>query len=201
MRKGELTKQMIVAGALQTVEKVGLEALTFAPLAEQLGISKSGIFTHFRTRDELLKAVIDRASQEFIDRVLVPAVKEKRGLPRLRRIFANWVDYYQHGRRRIFIYDGGAGSLRDVLHDVHLSWQKEVQRAIRQAKEEGHLAADVDERQLTFDLYGVVLSAHHYKHILRDLQAPARAEASLELMLGLSTGSKRRLSATPAIDS
>ncbi len=175
---------MIVAGALKTVEKVGLEALTFAPLAEQLGISKSGIFAHFKTREDLLKAVVERASQEFIAAVLLPALKAERGLPRLRQIFHNWVEYYQHGRRRIFIYDGGAGPLRELLQDVHRKWGLEVQKAIQQAKQEGHLGPDVDLPQLTFDLYGAVLSAHHYKHILRDQEAPQRAERTLDLLLG-----------------
>ncbi|MBX3167527.1 MAG: TetR/AcrR family transcriptional regulator [Candidatus Eremiobacteraeota bacterium] len=183
MRKGDITKQLIVTGALKTVEEIGLEALTFAPLAAQLGISKSGIFAHFRTREDLLKAVLERASQEFVDSVLIPAVKESRGLPRLRKIFQNWVDYYQHGRRRIFIYDGGAGSLRDFLRDIHYKWGQEIQRAIGQAIEEGDLSPGVCPEQLTFDLYGAVLSAHHYKHILRDEQAPAKAERTFELLL------------------
>ncbi|MBS2040910.1 TetR/AcrR family transcriptional regulator [bacterium] len=175
---------MIVAGALKTVEKVGLEALTFAPLADQLGISKSGIFAHFKTREDLLKAVIERASREFIEAVLVPATKAPRGLPRLRKLFQNWVDYYQHGRRRIFMYDGGAGPLREFLQEVHRNWGLEVQRAILQAQKEGHLGPEVDPQQLTFDLYGVVLSAHHFKHILRDNEAPMRAERTLDLLLG-----------------
>jgi AcrR family transcriptional regulator len=174
---------MIVQGALSLSEKVGLEALTFGPLAAQLGISKSGIFTHFKNRDELLKAVIERASQEFIAAVLVPSVKTPRGLPRLRKIFISWVDYYQAGRRRIFIYNGGSGVVRELLRDIHLRWTAEVQRAIIQAQEEGHLSLEVVPEQLTFEFYGAALSAHHYKAVLRDNRAPARAERLFEFLV------------------
>lgn len=183
VRKGDLTRQMIVQGALALSEKVGLEALTFGPLATQLGISKSGIFTHFKNRDELLKAVIEHAAQDFIGAVLLPSVKSPRGLPRLRKIFKRWVDYYQPGKRRIFIYNGGSGLVRELLRDVHTRWSGEVERAIQQAQEEGHLSSEVSAQQLTFELYGAALSAHHYKHVMRDVGAPARAESQFQSLL------------------
>lgn len=176
---------MIVKAALEVCEREGLDGLTFGPLATQLGISKSGIFTHFKTRDALIQGVIEQATREFVATVLAPAVRSPRGLPRLRQILKNWVDYYLdlEGRRRIFIYNGGAGIVRDILADIHGKWRQEIVRAIQQAQQEGHLAGQLDAEQLAFRMQGVALAGYHYRHILGDPRAAELASEELDRVL------------------
>src|SRR5512145_2711633 len=91
--KGERTRAAILDEALRIVSKAGLEGLTIGTLAEATGMSKSGLFAHFGSREELLIAVLERGQQEFIEVVVNPALAKPRGLPRLKALFINWIDW------------------------------------------------------------------------------------------------------------
>ena len=88
--KGERTRAAILDVALRLVSKAGLDGLTIGTLAEATGMSKSGLFAHFGSREELLLAVLAHGQGEFTEVVFQPAMTKPRGLPRLRAMFTNW---------------------------------------------------------------------------------------------------------------
>jgi AcrR family transcriptional regulator len=190
MRKGEQTRAAIVASALDLSARVGLEGLTIGALAERMQMSKSGVFAHFGAREELQIAVLKAYERQFVDDILLPALKEPRGLARLRAIFDRWLDRTAHEAEHGCIlisgaseYDDRPGAVREVLVGMVRSWQRELARAIRQAIEAGELAADTDPDELVFELYGVILALHHDTRLLASGRAPERARRSFERML------------------
>ena len=91
--KGEQTRAAILDEALRIASRLGLEGLTIGSLADATGMSKSGLFAHFGSREELQLAVLEHAAQRYGETVLVPALKIDRGLPRLRAMFERWLDW------------------------------------------------------------------------------------------------------------
>ena len=122
MRKGEQTRAAIVDAALEMSARDGLEGLTIGALAERMRMSKSGVFAHFGSREDLQIAVLKAYERRFVDDILVPALKEKRGLPRLRAVFSRWLDRtaIEAASGCIWIsgaveYDDRPGSVREEL--------------------------------------------------------------------------------------
>src|SRR5262249_37313427 len=91
--KGEQTRVAILDAALKVASKLGLAGLTIRTLADETGMSKSGLFAHFGSREGLQLAVLDHAAQRYGEQVFAPALKIGRGLPRLRALFERWLDW------------------------------------------------------------------------------------------------------------
>lgn len=188
--KGEQTRAAIVDAALEVAARGGLEALTIGSLAERMRMSKSGVFAHFGSREDLQIAVLKEYERRFVDDILVPSLKEKRGLPRLRAIFARWLDRsaIEAAQGCIWVsgateYDDRPGAVRDELVAMIRSWQRELSRAIQQAVEAGELRSDTDAADLVFDLYGVILVLHHDARLLRSPDAIGRARRAFDRVL------------------
>jgi AcrR family transcriptional regulator len=189
-RKGEQTRAAIVEVALELAARNGLEGLTIGSLAERMQRSKSGVFAHFGSREDLQIAVLKAYERRFVDEVLVPALKEKRGLPRLRAVFDRWLERtaIEAARGCIWIsgaaeYDDRPGSVREELVAMVRSWQRELSRAIQQAVDAGDLPADLDVQELVFQLYGVILVLHHDGRLLDSPDAVGRARRSFERLI------------------
>jgi AcrR family transcriptional regulator len=190
MRKGEQTRSAIVAAACELAARDGLEGLTIGALAERMGMSKSGVFAHFGSREDLQIAVLKAYEQRFVDDVLKPGLEAPRGLARLRAIFGNWLDRtaVEAASACIWIsgateYDDRPGSVRDELVGMVRSWQRELVRAIRQAIDTSELRADTDPGELVFDLYGVILVLHHDARLMDSPDAPARARRAFDRLI------------------
>ncbi|HWS76055.1 MAG TPA: TetR/AcrR family transcriptional regulator [Quisquiliibacterium sp.] len=190
MRKGEQTRAAIVESALELAARHGLEGITIGALAERMQMSKSGVFAHFGSREDLQIAVLKAYERRFVDDILVPALREKRGLPRLRAIFGRWIDRsaLEAASGCIWVsgaseYDDRPGAVRDELVSMVRSWQRELSRAIQQAIEAGDLRADCEPPDLVFDLYGVILVLHHDARLLNNPDAAARARRAFERLL------------------
>lgn len=190
MRKGEQTRAAIVDAALALSGRVGLEGLTIGALAERMQMSKSGVFAHFGSREDLQLAVLKAYERRFVDDILVPALKERRGLPRLRAIAERWLERtaIEAARGCILIagateYDDRPGPLRDELVSMVRSWQRELTRAIRQAVETGELRADTDPGELVFGLYGIVLVLHHDTRLLNNADSVPRARKAFARLI------------------
>lgn len=197
MRKGELTRAAILDAALELSARDGLEGLTIGALAERMSMSKSGVFAHFGSREDLQIAVLKDYERRFADDVLVPSLKERRGLPRLRAILRHWLERtaIEAASGCIWIsgateYDDRPGAVRDELVGMIRAWQRELTRAIQQAVDSGELAADTDPSELVFELYGVILVLHHDTRLMRSSDAVERARRALDRVLGsyLSSG-------------
>jgi len=190
LQKGQQTKQLIVNAALGLAEQIGLEGLSIGALAEVTRMSKSGVFAHFGSREELQISVVREYYQRFADEVFFPAMNAPRGLPRVRALFANWMKRVaveiQSGC--IFIsgaveFDDRPGPVRDALASSVQTWLNAMYRAIVQARDEGHLASDVDAQQMGFEIHGLILALHYEARFLKNPGAVERANTGFENIL------------------
>ena len=173
--KGQQTKAAIVDKALQMAAQVGLEGISIGALAEAMGMSKSGVFAHFGSRDELQISVVREYYARFERDVFEPAMQLPRGLPRLRALFDQWmrVTTTELDSGCIFIsgaveFDDRPGPVRDALASMVRAWHAALERAIRQAIEGGHLRPDTDPLQMLFEIHGLILALHHDARFLRN---------------------------------
>jgi AcrR family transcriptional regulator len=184
MRKGEMTRAAILDVALELASRTGLEGLTIGLLADKMSMSKSGVFAHFGSREDLQMEVIKLYHQHFEQEVFFPSVKEERGLPRLEAMFERWVKRVSVEIASGCIYISGAveyddrpGPIREELVSMVRAWQGALQRCVQQAIDYGDLKADTDAEQLVYEMYGLILALHHDARFLRSPGAIDRARA------------------------
>ncbi|MBI2318583.1 MAG: GNAT family N-acetyltransferase [Betaproteobacteria bacterium] len=191
MAKGEQTRVLILDQAVALASEVGIEGLTIGALAARLGLSKSGLFAHFGSRESLQLATLKRAQDLFHARVFRPALAAQRGLPRLRALFQNWFEWLDRSPRpggcvilaATYEFDHRPGPIRDLLLKSQKELRGGIAKAVRMAIDAGHLAAETDPWQLTFELFGIVLAAHHERHMLDDLRAGERGAKAFERLI------------------
>ena len=182
LQKGQQTRAAILDAALALASNMGLEGLSIGALAEVTGMSKSGVFAHFGSREELQISVIREYHAKFEEEVFFPAIREPRGLPRLVALFENWVKRVAVEIDSGCIYISGAvefddrpGPVRDALADMVISWHRAMSRAIDLAIEVGDLNAGTDSAQMLFEIHGLILALHHDARFLRSPGAVERA--------------------------
>ncbi|MEI6027554.1 MAG: TetR/AcrR family transcriptional regulator [Betaproteobacteria bacterium] len=188
--KGRQTRAAILDAALGLASHMGLEGLSIGALAELMGMSKSGVFAHFGSREELQISVVREYHARFEAEVFQPCMKQPRGLKRLRALFELWVKRVSLEIDSGCIYISGAvefddrpGPVRDALEEMVRAWHHALGRAIELAVEEGHLSADADPPQMLFEIHGLILALHHDARFLRTPDAPQRARAGFERIL------------------
>jgi AcrR family transcriptional regulator len=188
--KGQQTRATILDAALGLASHMGLEGLSIGALAEVTQMSKSGVFAHFGSREELQISVIREYHARFEEEVFFPAVREPRGLPRLQALFERWIRRVSVELDSGCIYISGAvefddrpGPVRDALALMVRTWHAALERAIRIAIEAGHLRADTDPNQMLFELHGLILALHHDARFLRIPGALDRARRGFERTL------------------
>ena len=198
LQKGQQTKAAIVDAALGLATQIGLEGLSIGALAEVTGMSKSGVFAHFGSREELQISVVREYHAKFEEEVFRPSMAAPRGLPRLRALFDRWLKRVSVEIDSGCIYISGAvefddrpGPVRDALVDMVNTWQQALERAIGAAVAEGHLRADTDARQLLFEIHGLILALHHDARFLRHAGAEERARAGFGRVLAHWTAATR----------
>ncbi len=190
LQKGQQTRAAILEAALRLASHVGLEGLSIGALAEVTRMSKSGVFAHFGSREELQIAVIREYHAKFEEEVFHAAMREPRGLPRLRALFERWVKRVSVELDSGCIYISGAvefddrpGPVRDALASMVVAWHGALERAIQIAVAEGHLVPDTDAMQMLFELHGLILALHHDARFLRVPGALDRAHLAFEHVL------------------
>jgi len=195
--KGQQTKAAIVHAALNLATHIGLEGLSIGALAERMQMSKSGVFAHFGSREELQVSVVREYHARFEEEVFYPAMKADRGLPRLRALFGHWIARTAIEIDQGCIYISGAiefedrdGPVREALVTSMTLWLNALKRAVAQAKATGELTPDTDEAQVTFEIHGLILTLHYQARFMRSADALARAQTSFEHILAryLSSG-------------
>lgn len=192
MSKGDETRERILDGALRLASLEGIEGLTVGGLATALGMSKSGLFAHFGSKEELQVQVLKTAIERFRQVVVEPALKARRGVPRLRALFERWLEWTNDASLPggcIFVaaaveLDDKAGPARDFLVRAQQGWLQTLARAARIAMQEGQLRADLDPEQFAYEVWSLALGYHHLRRLLRDPQASARVHAAFDRLLG-----------------
>lgn len=182
MRKGEQTRAAILDVALDLASRTGLEGLTIGLLADRMSMSKSGVFAHFGSREDLQMEVLKLYHHRFEQEVFFPSVKEPRGLPRLESMFARWVKRVSVEIASGCIYISGAaeyddrpGPIREALVAMVRAWQGALLRCVQQSIDCGALRAESDPQQLVYEMYGLILALHHDARFLRVPGAVERA--------------------------
>ena len=194
--KGLKTRRAILRKAVNLASLEGLEGLTIGKLASALRISKSGLFAHFGSKEDLQCAVVDAARDIFVEKVVRPAY-EFRGLKRLRALCENWLSY---GEGKVFPggcffsaasleFDDRPGRVRDQIVVLMKKWLGSLEYAARDAQLTGELKKEVDVRQLAFELQALAMGANWSSRLFRDPSAFRMVRGAILQRIDQATGS------------
>jgi len=186
--KGEATRQAILARAFEVANVVGVSGLTIGRLAETTGLSKSGLFAHFGSKEALEVAVVEEASRQFVQDVMVPALRQPRGEPRVKALFERWLAWGDRPGGCFFVgasaeLDDRPGPPRDALVQASKDWVDALATAARIAVLERHFRDDLDPEQFAFELYGIMMASHTFGRFLRQPDARARTRGAFDRLL------------------
>jgi len=189
MAKGNDTKSVILESGMEMASQLGLECVTIGTLANNTHMSKSGLFAHFQSKENLQLEILKHAEADFTNFVIVPAVKTKSGIPRIRKLVENWISW---GSKLtggcIFVaasteYSDRPGKVRDLLLKQQEDWIESLKRVAQSAVKVGDFKKDIDFGQFAFDLYSLLLGFHYYYRLLNDVKTKERQEKALEELL------------------
>lgn len=191
MSKGERTRTAILDHATGLASQVGLTGLTIGVLADELNLSKSGLFAHFQSKEALQIDVLEHAAQRFSETVVRPALREPRGAPRLRALFERWIAWERDVALPggcIFVaataeLDDRPGPVRDRLVALQREWINVLATSLRKGMESGLFRSDADPDQFAQDMYGIMLALHFHRRLMRDAGAEARARRAFDTLL------------------
>jgi AcrR family transcriptional regulator len=189
--KGERTRADILQLAWQRALHVGLEGLSIGTLAADAGMSKSGLFAHFGSKEGLQIALLEHAAAQFVEDVVRPALRAPRGEPRLRELYARWLGWATANlatggclfSSAAWEFDDRPGPVRDRLAEILGDWVRAMERAVRISVEEGHLRGDLDPVEIAQHIHSLQLGMHLHTRLFRDPAARERAEHAFERLL------------------
>jgi AcrR family transcriptional regulator len=188
---GTLTHERILQHGLALMSQEGLEGVTLGVLAEQVGMSKSGLFAHFRSKEDVQIALLEYTARHARPHVIEPAMKEPEGLPRLRTLVRNWCGWAPRSglpggcpvAAGMFEFDDREGPVRDKVAALEAEWHMFLYGLVQRAVEVGHLRADVDVEQFVWELIGIYLAHHTSQRFLRSPESDRRAETAFEALV------------------
>ncbi|MCU0695823.1 MAG: TetR/AcrR family transcriptional regulator [Myxococcaceae bacterium] len=199
MGKGEQTRQLIVDRALTMAQRIGLEQVTLGVLADELDLSKSGLFAHFKSKEQLQLEVVAEAVARFTSTVILPALKAPRGLPRVQQLFEGylrWIDSASGSSAHTggcilmafsYEYDDRPGPVHDAIQKAMQDWLDCIARVAKTAVDAGELAAGLDVKQFAFEFDGLLMAFHHAFKLHRNPRAEPMARKALAHLLERST--------------
>lgn len=181
--KGERTRTAILDRATSLASQVGLTGLTIGVLADDLELSKSGLFAHFRSKEALQIQVLNHAAARFNEVVVAPALQQPRGAPRMQALFDNWVAWARDRALPggcVFVaataeLDDRPGPVRDRLVALQAAWIDLLAKSFHKGIEAGVFRPDADPQQFAQDMYGVMLSYHLQTRLMGDARGEQRA--------------------------
>ncbi len=200
--RGLRTREAILKRAVDLASLHGLEGLTVGRLAEELRMSKSGLFAHFGSKEDLQLATVAAAREIFVDRVIRPVLTQPRGMRRLWALIDRWL---AHVEQRVFPggcffsaasfeFDSRMGPVRDCIAQVMRDWIDALARGVQEAQKAGHIATKVDPRRLAHEIHSFAFGAHWASQLLDDREAYSRARTSiLERLGGIATAKSPRI--------
>ena len=198
--RGIKTRRAILSRAVALASLEGLEALTIGRLASALRMSKSGLFAHFGSKEELQCSAVEAAREIFVEKVIRPA-SALSGLRRLRLLCKRWFEYAE---ARAFPggcffsaasleFDDRPGRVRDRILELMQRWQLLLERTIREAQAAGEVARGIDPRQVAFEIQALAMAANWRSRLFKDRGAFASAHrAILARIEQIATRERRR---------
>ena len=186
MSKGDDTRAAILDRAAGLASRVGLEALSIGGLADEMGMSKSGLFAHFGSKEALQLGTLEHAAQRFVELVLRPAFEAPRGEPRIRATFElwlRWTEATQYEGGCVFVqaateYDDRPGPVRDLVWRQQADWIATLATSARMAVDEGHFRDDLDPEQFAYEFYALAVGYHYMHRLLREPRAEERVRTA-----------------------
>lgn len=199
MAKGEATRSAVLGEAIMLASTLGLEGVTIGKLAEHCGMSKSGIFAHFASKENLQVAILEEAIARFVALVVTPSLKKPRGEPRVRALVERWLEWSKAEFLPggcIFVnasveLDDRPGPARDRLIAAQKDWVGTLAHAARIAVEEKHFRKDLDCEQLAHEVFSIAYGYHFLRRIVDPEEAERRARASFERILADARATRR----------
>jgi len=193
MKKGDDTRNSILSVGLEMASQYGLEDVTIGNLAKTMDMSKSGIFGHFQSKENLQILIINFAVHQFTQSVVIPSLKVERGIPRIRAMVDRWIKWGNDlGGGCIFVsasneFSDRPGPVRDALLAYQKIWLESLAKLAESAIKSGDFRADIDAHQFAFELYSLLLGFHHYHRMLRDEKIQEKEERALEKLINSFT--------------
>lgn len=199
MRKGDETRQEILDRAVRMASRMGLNGLTIGSLADELDLSKSGLFAHFQSKEALQVQTLQFAAELFVDRVIRVALKAPRGEPRIRAVFDRWLEWAEAATTNagcLFVsaateLDDRDGPVREELVRQQRDWLELIASLVTAAVNEGHFRSGQDTEQFAHDMHGVMLAYHHARRLLRDPRAEERARFAFDALVVAARGPQK----------
>jgi AcrR family transcriptional regulator len=185
------TRDRILQQGLALMSQAGLGGVTLGVLAEQVGMSKSGLFAHFRSKEEVQVELLTHTAAFANEHVLMPAMAIAEGLPRLRALVRNWFGWAQRAglpggcpvAAGLFEYDDIEGRVRDKILELEGIWRRTLIGLVQRAVDLDHLRRDLDVEQFVWELCAIYLGHHAAHRFLRSSDADARAQAAFKALL------------------
>src|SRR5262249_48927115 len=189
--KGEVTRSAILDHAVELASQIGLSGISIGRLAEDLKLSKSGVFAHFQSKETLQVQVLEAAAARFVEEIVRPALAEPRGEPRLRSLFERWLGwakFQQSPGGCPFVtasveFDDRPGPVRELLVALQREWLTVIANVVRAGIAEIKFRTDTDPDQFAHDLYSVMLGYHHASRLLKDPRAEERAHSAFDHLI------------------
>jgi AcrR family transcriptional regulator len=188
---GERSRSAILREAAQLATVEGIEGLSISRLAQAVGMSKSGLFAHFGSKEELQLATIETASALFSEQVLEPASFAPTGLERLQQLAENFLRHVEDS-----VFPGGCffasvaaemdthpGAVRDLAVQLTDDWLRQLAQAVRDAQTEGAIDPSEDAEQLAFEIDAYLLLANAQFVVSQESRPIERARRALEYRL------------------
>jgi AcrR family transcriptional regulator len=190
MLRGEEARSALINAAMQEASRIGLAAVTLAPVAKRAGWSKGGLLRHFPTRESLQLAVVHRAADRFRERVLLPALASSSGGPRLRAIFRNWLQFAARPEldggcplnAARLEFDDQPGEVRDAVAAAWRDWLGYLEKQAAKAIDQREIATELAPKQVAMLITGLIGACDNATRLLADRHAARDAERTFELL-------------------
>ncbi len=191
MRSTPTTRERILDRGLALMSCAGLEGVTLGVLADQVGMSKSGLFAHFRSKEEVQISLLEHTAEVGAAHIIAPSMKEPEGLPRLKALVKNWFGWAPRAglpggcpvAAGMFEFDDVEGPVRDKIAEMEAQWRGLLTRNVKEASALGHLRSNLDADQFVWELFGIYLSHHAAQRFLKARDADRRAQTAFEALL------------------
>ena len=185
------TRERILDQGLALMSQSGLERVTLGVLADQVGMSKSGLFAHFRSKEEVQIRLLEHTSKVGAAHIIAPSMREPEGLPRLQALVKHWFGWAPRAglpggcpvAAGLFEFDDVPSPVRDKLLQMEAEWRALLTKTVNEACSLGHLRADLDAAQFVFELCGIYLSHHAAQRFLKSPDADRRAKTAFDSLL------------------
>jgi AcrR family transcriptional regulator len=194
------TRERILGQGLALMSQSGLEGVTLGVLADRVGISKSGLFAHFRSKEQVQIDLLEHAAEVGAAQIIAPSMGEPEGLPRLRALVRNWFGWAPRAglpggcpvAAGLFEFDDVEGPVRNKILEMEAEWRGLLTKTVSEASALGHLRANLDVAQFVWELCGIYLSHHAAQRFLRSPDADPRAQTALEALIARAAPVSRR---------